>query len=114
MFYIYPLFGGSKVSIQLASSARSAGMLRYMDTSVAGISVPDGLIERFPHPDKGSSDEEKKKAKAEAEETGKRIAVEIIEKVREIEGVQGVHIQAIGWEKAIPEVAKAAGLLPRP
>ena len=40
--------------------------------------------------------------------------LELIEQVREIEGVRGVHIQAIEWEKAVPEIMKAAGLLPRP
>ena len=37
-----------------------------------------------------------------------------IEKVRRIEGVSGIHIMAIEWEEAIPEIVKRAGLLPRP
>ena len=39
---------------------------------------------------------------------------QLIEQVRQIEGVRGVHIQAIEWESAVPDIAKRAGLLPRP
>ena len=93
---------------------RSAGMLRYMNSSVAGVTVPDELIKRFPRVKKNSPPAEKKAARKEGEETGKRIAVELIQKVRQIEGVRGVHIQAIEWESAVPEIIEAAGLLPRP
>ena len=47
-------------------------------------------------------------------EIGRGIAVELIERLQEIEGVRGVHIQAIEWERAVPKIVKAAGLLPRP
>ncbi|MGR3220530.1 MAG: hypothetical protein ACUZ8H_12060 [Candidatus Anammoxibacter sp.] len=40
--------------------------------------------------------------------------MEIIEQVREIEGVAGVHIMAIEWEEAVPIISEKAGLLPRP
>ncbi len=45
---------------------------------------------------------------------GKNIAVELIQQVREIEGVRGVHLQAIEWEKAVPPIVEKAGLTPRP
>ena len=93
---------------------KSAGMLRYMDSSVAGVSVPETLIKRFPRTKKGASKEEKREARRKSEAIGKQIAVELIEQVREIEGVRGVHIQAIEWEKAVPDIVEAAGLLPRP
>jgi len=93
---------------------RSAGMLRYMDSSVAGVRVPRDLIGRFPKARKDASPEERKEARKTSEEIGKKIAVELIEQAREIEGVRGVHLQAIEWESAIPEIADAAGLLPRP
>ena len=38
----------------------------------------------------------------------------IIQQVREIPGVSGVHIMAIEWESAIPTIVERAGLLPRP
>jgi methylenetetrahydrofolate reductase (NADPH) len=93
---------------------KSAGMLRYMNSSVAGVTVPDELIKRFPKVKKGASKAEKKEARIKSEEIGKKISVELIEQVRQIEGVRGVHIQAIEWEKAVPGIVKAAGLLPRP
>ncbi len=93
---------------------KSAGMLRYMNSSVAGVRVPDELIKRFPLVKKDAPPEEKKQARKESEEIGKKIAVELIEQVRQIEGIRGVHVQAIEWEPAVPEIIEAAGLLPRP
>jgi methylenetetrahydrofolate reductase (NADPH) len=92
---------------------RSLGMMKYMNTAVAGISIPEELIGRMSDAKK-SAGEDKKLAKKNQEEEGKKIAVELIEKVREIEGVRGVHVQAIEWEEAIPEVVEKANLAPRP
>jgi methylenetetrahydrofolate reductase (NADPH) len=81
---------------------RAVGMAKYMKENVAGVYIPDEIIKRM----EGAKD---------AREEGIRIAVETIERVKEIEGVRGVHIMAIGWEEAaIPEIVKRAGLLPRP
>jgi methylenetetrahydrofolate reductase (NADPH) len=80
---------------------KSAGMLSYMHNSVPGIVVPDELIARM----KESSD-----PRAE----GKKIAIELIGQILEIEGVRGIHVQAIEWESAVREVVDGAGLLPRP
>ena len=76
-------------------------MARYMRDSVAGLSVPDALIQRLD------------KAADKAAE-GIRICIEQIEKLREIPGVAGVHIMAIEWEEKVAEIVKGAGLLPRP
>ncbi|MGD0281125.1 MAG: methylenetetrahydrofolate reductase [Dissulfurispiraceae bacterium] len=92
---------------------RTAMMLRYMDSSVAGVSVPRALIERMTQVKEAAGDD-KKKAKAAQEAEGIKIAVELIQQVLEIPGVKGVHIQAIEWESAMPEILKAAGLYPRP
>jgi methylenetetrahydrofolate reductase (NADPH) len=40
--------------------------------------------------------------------------VETIQRLREVPGVRGIHIMAIEWEEKVVEIAKAAGLLPRP
>jgi methylenetetrahydrofolate reductase (NADPH) len=93
---------------------KNAGMLKYMNSSVAGVSVPDAMIKRFPVTKKGASDEEKKAARAESTRIAKEITVELIQECRKIEGVKGVHIQAIEWEKAVPEIVEMAGLMPRP
>jgi methylenetetrahydrofolate reductase (NADPH) len=38
----------------------------------------------------------------------------MINQLREIEGVRGVHVMAIEWERKVPEITSSAGLLPRP
>jgi len=80
---------------------KSLGMARYMKKFVPGLDVTDDVIERL------------KDAKDPKEE-GINICVDIINQVREIPGVAGVHVMAIGWEKAVPEIVSRAGLLPRP
>jgi 5,10-methylenetetrahydrofolate reductase len=92
---------------------RSLGMMNYMNTAVAGISIPEELIKRMGDAKKAAG-EDKKLSKANQEQEGIKIAVELVEAVREIEGVRGVHLQAIEWEEAIPEVVKRAKLFPRP
>ena len=78
---------------------KSLGMARHMAKKVAGMDVPDALIDRVKAVDK-------KQRKAE----GIKIAVETIQRVREIEGIRGVHIMAIEWEEAVPEIVQGAGL----
>jgi methylenetetrahydrofolate reductase (NADPH) len=78
---------------------KSLGMARHMAKKVAGMDVPDALIDRVKAVDK-------KQRKAE----GIKIAVESIQRVREIEGIRGVHIMAIEWEEAVPEIVQGAGL----
>ncbi len=80
---------------------KSARVLKYMRDNVAGICVPDGLVERM------------EKA-ADQQEEGKAIAVELIGKLRAIAGVKGIHIMPVGWETVLPEIVTRAGLQPRP
>jgi 5,10-methylenetetrahydrofolate reductase len=92
---------------------KSAMMLKYMDSSVAGVSVPKSLIDRM-NKAKAAAGDDKKKARQLQEAEGIRITVELIHQVLETPGVKGVHIQAIEWETAIEGIVKAAGLYPRP
>src|SRR6056297_3802765 len=80
---------------------RSAKALRMMKKYVAGMDVPDHVIKRMDQ----AEDKEKE---------GVKMAVETIEKVREIEGVRGVHLMPVAWEEITPEVVKEASLYPRP
>ena len=73
---------------------KSAGMARFMNKNVAGVFVPDELINKM----------------AEAEDktrTGIEIAADLIKELKDI--CQGVHIMAIGWEKRVPAILDAAG-----
>jgi len=80
---------------------KSLGMARYMKNFVPGLEVTDEVIARL----QGAKDKQ---------EEGIQIAVDLIQQVREIEGVAGVHVMAIEWEEAVPEIVERAGLLPRP
>jgi len=82
---------------------RSVGAARFMATKVAGMEVPDDIIERM-----------EKTPKAAQPEEGIRICAEIVEQVREIPGVAGVHIMAVHWAEAVPEIVTRVGLYPRP
>jgi 5,10-methylenetetrahydrofolate reductase len=83
---------------------KSAGMANYMKRSVPGMDVPQEIVDRIAAQEKGPAQQAE----------GKRLAVEMIKELAEIEGVAGIHIMAVEWEPAVPEIVEAAGLLPRP
>jgi 5,10-methylenetetrahydrofolate reductase len=101
---------------------KSPGMARYMKNNVPGILVPDELIDRMTAagaPWAGKSKEEMTKddkiARSRAwKKEGIQICVELIQQLRAIEGVSGVHVMAIEWEEAVKPIVEGAGLLPRP
>jgi len=103
---------------------KNAGMLKYMHSSVAGVVVPEEMIKRMTAAGnaakkdaekKGEDEKAQKRAGSRAQAAeGIKITIELIQQAREIEGVKGVHIQAIEWEKKVPEIVKGAGLYPRP
>ncbi len=74
---------------------KSAGMARFMNKNVAGVHVPDSLIEEMDR----AEDRSKKSIE---------IAARLIKDMKDM--CRGVHIMAIGWERKVPEVLKAAGL----
>ncbi|HUL01449.1 MAG TPA: methylenetetrahydrofolate reductase [Nitrospirota bacterium] len=92
---------------------KSVVMLNYMNTTVAGVSVPQPLLERMNRV-KESAGDDKKKARQLQEEEGIKITVELIQKALDIPGVKGVHIQAIEGEALVERIVKDAGLYPRP
>jgi methylenetetrahydrofolate reductase (NADPH) len=80
---------------------RSFKALQYMKKDVAGMSIPDSLIERM----KNAEDPKKE---------GVQIAIEMCNELKKMPGVSGIHLMPVGWEAAIPEIVKGAGFLPRP
>jgi methylenetetrahydrofolate reductase (NADPH) len=80
---------------------RSHRALKYMKNNVAGMSIPDELITRM-------------EAAEDPKEEGVKICLEMIEQIRGIEGVSGIHLMPIGWESITPVILERAGLLPRP
>lgn len=83
---------------------KTVGAARYMKASIAGVDIPDELIERL----------RKLSTKERVSKEGIRIAVETVSRLKEMEGVAGVHIMATEWEEAMREICEASGLCPRP
>jgi methylenetetrahydrofolate reductase (NADPH) len=80
---------------------KSVRMACYMRDHVAGLSIPDAYIDRLA-------------AAEDPAREGIEICVEQIKRLRDIEGIAGIHLMAIAWEHRVPEIIAAAGLLPRP
>ena len=80
---------------------RSHKALVYMKNNVAGMSIPDETIKRM-------------EAAKEPKEKGIEICIEMIDQIKNIEGVAGIHLMPIGWESITPVLLERAGLLPRP
>jgi methylenetetrahydrofolate reductase (NADPH) len=76
-------------------SAKTAEWLRR---HVAGVHIPDAVVQRLA----GA-------AKPRAE--GRRLCVELIQEIREIKGVNGVHVMAYRQEEAVAEVIESSGVL---
>ncbi|MFC2024272.1 methylenetetrahydrofolate reductase [Chloroflexota bacterium] len=74
---------------------KSAGMAKYMNKNVAGVSVPQEMIDQMA----GAEDKAR---------TGIEIAARLM---KELKGMcQGIHIMPIGWEKKVPAMLDAVGL----
>ncbi len=77
-----------------------AGMAKWMNENIPGISVPQNLI-----------DELAKMPKGEGLLKGIEIAGGLIRKIKDEKICDGVHIMAIGKEEKVPDILKAAGIL---
>ncbi len=76
----------------------SAKTARWMRRNVPGIHIPEAIIDRL------------ERAAKPAEE-GKKLCIELIQQVREIEGVKGVHVMAYRREHLVYEIIKESGIL---
>lgn len=77
------------------ASAKSA---RWIRENVPGVHIPDPIIDRL-------AGAEKQKAE------GKKICIELIQQIREIEGVSGVHVMAYRQEATVAEIIQTSGVL---
>jgi len=77
---------------------KSAGMAKFMNKNVAGVHVPQDMIDAL------AADKERAKAGI----TGVEIAAKIIRECKPY--CQGVHIMALGWESKVPALLEQAGL----
>ncbi|HEY33689.1 MAG TPA: 5,10-methylenetetrahydrofolate reductase [Dehalococcoidia bacterium] len=74
---------------------RSPGAARFMNSNIAGVHVPDSLIDEMEKAEKRM-------------QKGIEIAARLINDVKSL--CQGIHIMAIGMEKRVPEIIEAAGM----
>ena len=77
---------------------KSAGMAKFMNNNVAGVHVPQWMIDEL------AADKEKAKAGI----TGVELAAKVIKECRPY--CQGLHIMALGWEAKVPALLELAGI----
>jgi 5,10-methylenetetrahydrofolate reductase len=78
----------------------SAPMARFMNKNVAGVFVPEELIDEMASAPKGRKLEK-----------GIEIAGRMIKRIHDEKMCDGVHIMAIGKEEFVPDIMSAAGLI---
>jgi 5,10-methylenetetrahydrofolate reductase len=83
------------VGVGPLASARAA---RWMREHVPGIHIPDAVIQRL---------EGAKNQKLE----GKQLCIELIQQIRDIAGVSGVHVMAYRQEELVSEIITASGVM---
>ncbi len=76
----------------------SAKTAKWIRTNVPGIHIPDAVIKRL----EGATDQKKE---------GKQLCIDIIDEVKEIAGVAGVHVMAYRQEEYVAEIVADSGVL---
>ncbi len=69
----------------------------YAMRQVPGVKIPDTVIQRM-------------EASADPKEESVQITLELIDKVKTLPGVRGIHFMAVGWESIVPRLIKDSGL----
>src|SRR6218665_1097377 len=76
----------------------SAKTAKWIRSNVPGIHIPDSVIARL----EGAQDQKKE---------GKQLCIDIINEVKEIEGVSGIHVMAYRQEEYVAEMVHDSGVL---
>ena len=79
---------------------KSLKMTERMKFHVPGVEIPDEIYQRM-------------KQTKDPKQEGFQIASELIEQIKTIKGIHGIHITALFWEDIIPRLIKECGLFPR-
>jgi len=79
---------------------KSLKMTERMRFHVPGVDIPDDIARRMENAE-------------DPKEEGYRIALELIDEIKKIKGVHGLHITALFWEDIIPSLVRESDLLPR-
>ncbi|MDH4111623.1 MAG: methylenetetrahydrofolate reductase [Actinomycetota bacterium] len=95
------VFERASVLVGLAP-LRSAAGARFMDEKLPGVRVPPAIIEAL------------EAAGPDAAEVGLERTVDVVQNIREIDGISGLHLMGLGHDEAVRAVVERAGLFPRP
>jgi methylenetetrahydrofolate reductase (NADPH) len=79
---------------------KSLKVAQYMHNEVPGVTIPETLMKRM-------------EAAKDGAEEGVQIALELIEKVKKLKEISGIHLMAVGWEEIVPRIVREAGILPK-
>lgn len=79
---------------------RSNRMAQYLHYNIPGVTVPKAILNRF-----------EEAREDDYEEVGVEIALEIIEKIKPKQGINGIHLMSVGWEAIVPRIINEADLL---
>lgn len=79
---------------------KSLKMAQYMHNDVPGVIIPESILKRLEQAGDGAAEE------------GVQIALEIIESIKGLVLINGIHLMAVGWEDIVPRIVTEAGLLP--
>jgi methylenetetrahydrofolate reductase (NADPH) len=79
---------------------KSYKVAHYLHSKIPGITLPAKILDRM------------EKAGGSAPEEGVQITLEIIDTVKNKQGVNGVHIMTMGWEPIVERIVKESGILP--
>jgi methylenetetrahydrofolate reductase (NADPH) len=77
---------------------RSARAAEWMRSKLPGVHIPDTVIQRM----SGATDQLTE---------GRKICVDLVQEIREIKGVAGVHVMAYRQEEAVAEIIQRSGVL---
>jgi len=81
---------------------RSAKGARFMNDKLPGVRVPPAMLQAL------------EAAGDDAEQVGRALTIEVVQGIREIAGVSGVHLMGMGHDATVRAVVEGAGLFPRP
>jgi len=79
---------------------KSLRMTERMKFHVPGVDIPDSIYNRM-------------KNATDPKDEGYKISIELINEIKKIKGVHGIHITALFWEDIVPSLVKETGLYPR-
>jgi methylenetetrahydrofolate reductase (NADPH) len=64
---------------------------------VPGVKIPDAVVKRL-------------EASSDAKEESVQMTLELIDKIKRLPGVRGIHFMAVGWESIVPRLIQESGL----